>query len=66
MSETLSGLFNRELTDIYIIGRAEASDSPGCSMINLAVYMVESVHTYVYNMHAHVRMSVFKFDRNVS
>ena len=39
---------------------SEASHSLGCSMINRAVYiyMVESVHTYVSNTHAHVRMSV--------
>ena len=35
-----------------------ASHSLGCSMINRAVYMVESVRTYVANTHAHVRMSV--------
>ena len=40
--------------------------SLGCSMIKRAVYMVESVRTYVSNTHARVRMSVCYLDRNVS
>ena len=46
-------------TIFLVLSASEASHSLGCSMINIAVYiMVKSVRTYVSNTHAHVRMSI--------